>query len=83
MNVHLLLGLIPYEGSTVLGAYASHEEAVDAAHVYEQNDRALVYPICYEYSIIVVALGAPAVGRELDGEEVVIDEDEDEDEDEG
>ena len=72
MNVYVLQGSIPYEGSTVLGVYASYREAVEAAQVYDREDQATGYPTRYMYLVNEVVLGAPAQDRLLDGEEVQV-----------
>ena len=72
MNVYVLQGSIPYEGSTVLGVYASYREAVEAAQVYDREDQATGYPTRYVYLVNEIVLGAPAQDRLLDGEEVQV-----------
>ena len=73
MVVYVLQGSIPYEGSTVLGVYASYREAVEAAQAYDREDQASGYPTRYTYLVDEVVLGAPAQDRLLDGQEVDVD----------
>ena len=73
MNVFVLEGYLPYEGSTVLGVYASYREAVEAAQAYDQADREEQYPVRYHYLVNEVVLGAPARGRTLEGDDIEVD----------
>lgn len=78
MNVYVLEGHIPYEGSTVLGVYATRGEAVVAALTYDRADREEQFPIGYHYLVNEIAVGAPARDRILDGEEILVDSEDNE-----
>ena len=72
MNAFVLTGLIPYEGSSVLGVYTDRLSAVQAAMTHQRQDRALEYPINFCYYLHEMTLGAPAEDNLLDGEEILV-----------
>lgn len=74
MQVYVLEGHIPYEGSTVLGVYATRGDAVAAALAYDRVDREAQFSIGYHYLVNEVVVGAPAQDRMLDGEEVQLED---------
>ena len=59
MEVFVLMGEIDYEGSELLGVYASEEEAIAARNVYSRDRMRPVAPsdACYVERRV---LGAPA-----------------------
>ena len=57
MEVFVLMGEIDYEGSDLLGVYASEEEAIAARNVYSRDLR---YEVFDGYYIQRTVLGAPA-----------------------
>ena len=71
MNVFVLEGLKPYETSTAMGVYATRLEAIHAAMVHQEADKAEQYPLGFDYYIHEVVLGAPAQDRILEGEEIL------------
>ena len=73
MNVFVLEGHLPYEGSTVLGVYATRGDAVAAALTYDRADGEEQFPIRYHYLVNEVVLGAPARPRTLEGDDIEVD----------
>lgn len=71
MNVFVLTGWIPYEGSSVLGVYADRLSAVQAASRHRRQDRDLEHPINFRYYLHERTLGAPAEDNLLEGEEIL------------
>ena len=57
MEVFVLMGEIDYEGSDLLGVYASEEEAIAARNIYSRDLR---YEVFDGYYIQRQVLGAPA-----------------------
>ena len=57
MEIFVLMGEIDYEGSDLLGVYASEEEAINARNVYVRDTR---YAAFDGYYIQRQVLGAPA-----------------------
>lgn len=68
MLVYCLLGAVDYEGYSLLGVYASEEEA-QAAHAVQLQQE---YD-CYDrYYVELRELGAPAADRGLYSSQVVV-----------
>lgn len=66
MTVFILEGWIPYEQSMVMGVYNTRLEAIHAAMVHKDADKAARL----EYYINELVVGAPAQDRLLYGEAI-------------
>ena len=65
MNIYILEGCIPFKPGVILGVYATRQEAIDAAMVHREADKAEKYPIGFDYYIHCKELDAPDL---MDGE---------------